>query len=129
MVRAMRLGTAILLVAIGACDRRAEEGERCANDAECVSGALCDDGRCRDAARVEKARLEEVRASVLRAKESVEAAGLRAEQAEEAIEADRSPPDAAPGGGVRSVGSVEKSEGRFEVRREDYQRTAAGTKR
>jgi hypothetical protein len=114
-----------LLVAAAACDRRAKRGERCANDAECALGALCDDGRCADRARVEKARLEEVRGEVLRAKETVEAAGMRAEQAGDALEADRTPPDAG-GGGVRSVGRAEKAGLRVEVHREDYQRNAAG---
>lgn len=115
----------VVLVLVAGCAQGAPIGDRCANDAECAAGGLCESGRCGEAAKVEKARMAAVRESIEKARESVEAAGLRVDQAAEAIEADRTSPDAG-GAGARTTGRLEKAGERIDVHREDYQRNAVG---
>lgn len=122
----MRLATSIVAL-LAACDSRAAVGERCENDAACVPEALCHEGRCAPKARVQKARAAELAQTVEKAREQVEAAGLRVQQADEAFAADSARPDGGdPGGGLRTTGAAEKAGEGTRVTREDYQRRAVG---
>lgn len=106
---------------------RAEIGDRCALDDECVARALCHQGRCSEKAAVLRQRKRDLEDVVRKAAASVEAIGERVQQGVEALEPASARPDAGEsGGGIRSVGTAHPKGKGFEVRREDYQRQSAG---
>ncbi len=132
MLRSSSMRVVTLLLWLSGCGSLASLGERCAQDAECATGGLCDEGRCAPQARVQKKRETDMADVVRKAADSVEAAGMRVDQGVQALEADRAAAASASsapgdsGGGVRSVGHAEKAGEGVKVLREDYQRQAAG---